>query len=350
MLAQWTRLPRIVSEDLNSIVAYSDSLIVIVGSDGVCIRTEDGGASWKIHDIPSGPTLLDAMIKPNGSIIAVGNAVVYESLDSGKTWISLIADNGQDRSWANGLLHVRVMNDSLVYSVGVNGLFKSTNGGRAWSVVPTSANKHKDMEWITDSMGYVVGGAGMILRTRDAGASWEKVGRGVSASELEDVFFINADTGIVTGGNYEGVVVVTTDGGDTWSTVREQKYGRIWNVSYSGKLWWMTVGDTPGQAEATADVVSPVWDAHVIPDGITDYHWFADGVGIACSHQGYVYTIRNHGIPDIVSVGTDYKSQPNNSNAQYELYDLIGRRCSDDATGAILQFDRKSAKTNLIYR
>ena len=73
--------------------------------------------------------------------------------------------------------------------------------------------------FVDPDLGYSCGTNGTILKTTDGGINWELLNSGTTLP-LGDVHFINADTGFVTGGtwNGEGVVLRTIDGGDTWST------------------------------------------------------------------------------------------------------------------------------------
>jgi len=244
-ISQWYALPRIVSDNLTCILSYDTSIIVVIGADGVCLRSLDGGDTWNITDIPGRPALGDAQQFPNGDIIAVGHRAVYGSSDSGVTWRDIYETDNPNQTWYNGLRSVAVINDSLVWSIAGNGLFRSKNAGRTWEYVPTSTYGLRGMDWVGDSLGFIVGQSGLIMRTKDGGSSWEKVGRGLTNSYLQEAYFINADSGVVTGGHYDGVILTTTNGGDSWKVVLEQSYGRIWNVSYSGEQWWVTTSDAP---------------------------------------------------------------------------------------------------------
>lgn len=68
--------------------------------------------------------------------------------------------------------------------------------------------------WFTDvNTGYAVGYNGTILKTTDAGLSWQPLSSGVNTS-LFSVSFSNATTGIVCGAN--GVILKTSNAGLTW--------------------------------------------------------------------------------------------------------------------------------------
>ncbi len=56
-----------------------------------------------------------------------------------------------------------------------------------------------------------------LVVTNYSYAQWAKIASGTT-SDLSGVYFLNADTGFVTGGGYSSPIVIlkTTDGGDTW--------------------------------------------------------------------------------------------------------------------------------------
>ena len=72
--------------------------------------------------------------------------------------------------------------------------------------------------------GWVVGDAGTILHTGDAGQTWTQQTSGTSG-DLYDVAFVSTAVGWVVGD--DGVILHTTDGGATWEP---QTSGTIWGL------------------------------------------------------------------------------------------------------------------------
>ena len=115
------------------------------------------------------------------------------------------------------MLDVALAGDRLV-AVGERGhILISDDNGTTWSQaeVPTRAML-TGVDFVDDALGFAVGHDAVILRTRDAGDSWEQVH---FAPEEEtpflDVWFETADRGFAAGAY--GYFFVTTDGGDSWS-------------------------------------------------------------------------------------------------------------------------------------
>ncbi len=102
-----------------------------------------------------------------------------------------------------------------------------------------------DVFFVDGNSGWVVGDRGVILHTRDGGASWQLQRSGAVCS-LRGVWFRDDKTGWVVGGQglpysaaSAGLILGTLDGGETWSPLSWQQYPRLLGVqSSSAKLGW----------------------------------------------------------------------------------------------------------------
>ena len=74
----------------------------------------------------------------------------------------------------------------------------------------TSLNSIK---FVNDSIGWSVGNGGVIIKTTDGGETWSTQNSGTS-SDLKSVFFNDQYAGYAVGKN--GTVIRTTDGGSNW--------------------------------------------------------------------------------------------------------------------------------------
>ncbi|MGB7346551.1 MAG: hypothetical protein WBD20_20185 [Pirellulaceae bacterium] len=87
------------------------------------------------------------------------------------------------------------------------------------------------------TIGLAVGDHGTLLRSEDAGATWQIKDSGVEC-RLDDVIWINTNRAIAVGGAYDrvtgisrGVVIGSNDGGQTWSRARDQELPRLRTVA-----------------------------------------------------------------------------------------------------------------------
>ena len=88
-----------------------------------------------------------------------------------------------------------------------------------------------------DTIGYAVGDNGAMIKTIDAGDNWTTFNTGIT-KDITDVKFINQDTGYIctegeyaSGGNLSAQILVTYDGGATWSSIFSDLYYSFYKIS-----------------------------------------------------------------------------------------------------------------------
>ena len=86
--------------------------------------------------------------------------------------------------------------------------------------------------YLLDSgVGYSVGDSGTILKSTDAGMTWNALTSGTTKA-LYDVYFFNDAEGVAVGDS--GLILRTTDGGANWATVASGVRDGLRSVSFSG--------------------------------------------------------------------------------------------------------------------
>lgn len=129
------------------------------------------------------------------------------------------------------LLDIAAAGDRLV-AVGDHGdIVVSTDQGRSWrqSLAPTQALL-TGVCFVDGRQGWAVGHRGVILRTTDGGDTWERQDDSRHDADVYlDVLFLDATRGFVVGAY--GKFLVTADGGRTWTPghpiADEVHYNRI---------------------------------------------------------------------------------------------------------------------------
>lgn len=90
-----------------------------------------------------------------------------------------------------------------------------------WELTPTgSQSRFRGLAAVSDTVAWVGGSAGQVLRTTDAGRTWQNVSPpGASALQFRDVEAFDADRAVVLsiGEGEDSRVYRTTDGGKTWT-------------------------------------------------------------------------------------------------------------------------------------
>src|SRR6266567_522356 len=101
-----------------------------------------------------------------------------------------------------------------------------------WSAANSGTNNNLNGGYLLDSgVGFVVGDAGTIVKTTDAGMTWSPLTSG-TMNALHDVYFFDATQGIAVG--EQGLILRTTDGGAGWQDVDSGVEDTLRSVSFSG--------------------------------------------------------------------------------------------------------------------
>jgi photosystem II stability/assembly factor-like uncharacterized protein len=194
----------------------------VAGALGTLIVTGDGGKTWKGSVIDAG-NLNDIQFtdRSNGWVVGKDGAM-YHTADGGGQWMKVAASGFPvDEDF----FKIAFFGETLGYVLGYGGVYKTEDGGSSWvnnwlPVIPYRGAW--GMSFVDDRTGYLLGSRytepdpSILYRTVNGGASWTAV-VGSKASVLRTVLticFVDGTTGWAGG----GVIMKTTDGGETWTT------------------------------------------------------------------------------------------------------------------------------------
>ncbi len=254
----WTQINTTVSSDLTALHFLDGQHGFAVGgetwSEALALETQDGGQTWQEETI--GPKQIYALtFDPQGVGYAVGNdGLLYVKDANERNWEIQrlarwdshqgVAVSGQEAIVVSGIAYAggviqRIFADyssvvldtfenelsavyysdsQTVHVVGYGLILRSTNGGDDWEVSPEQGDFFRDVYFPTPQVGYIVGYAGSILKTTDAGENWEWLRRGdallVNNKFFRAVHFADTERGYVVGD--KGLFWRTLDGGETW--------------------------------------------------------------------------------------------------------------------------------------
>src|SRR6476660_2627290 len=110
--------------------------------------------------------------------------------------------------------------------------FSSVTVFGQWSAANSGTTNNLNGVYLLDSgIAFVVGDAGTILKTTDAGMTWSPLTSGTT-NALYDVYFVDATQGVAVG--EQGLILRTTDGGAGWQGVTSGVTDTLRSVSFSG--------------------------------------------------------------------------------------------------------------------
>lgn len=256
---------------------------------GVLLTTDDGGATWSEANPPNSARLYGVACPPGGpspravvcgldgvlwTVDAAGVVVRSHELGLGQSawlavatvhpwgvpWVAGSADGkafvatpGAAANWlarriptaaTGGSIGIRALTfvtPNLGFASGPSGLLLRTrDAGNTWQRCKIATDAWlKGMSFVDERTGFAVGGPAVVLRTDDGGASWRELPTPVSG-KFNGVAFLDPDRGYVIEAG--GTLCWTRDGGRSWGmTALEHELTSIWRAADSDL--WITCGD-----------------------------------------------------------------------------------------------------------
>jgi photosystem II stability/assembly factor-like uncharacterized protein len=294
--AQWSPQVSQTAARLRGVSAVSDSVAWASGENGACLRTTDGGKSWKILKVPGAESLdfrdVDAFDANSAYLLSIGEGErsrIYKTIDGGAQW-TLQFTNRNPKAFFDAMAFWDART-GIAVSDPVDGSFvivKTTDAGATWQQIPSEripraiegeaafaasgtcvTVQGRDLAWFATG-----GGAARVFRSTDRGNTWAvsttPIKAGSPSTGLFSIAFADARNGIVVGGDYRKEqeasdnAAVTIDGGKTWKL--------------SGSLGGFRSGVrfVPGSSSRAAIAVGPSGSDYSDDGGIT---WRSLGPG-----------------------------------------------------------------------
>ncbi|HEY6172632.1 MAG TPA: YCF48-related protein [Candidatus Kapabacteria bacterium] len=201
----------------NDVVMLSSQKILVACDRRAVYKTTNGGTTWANAE-PFGTASLKSISfaadLKNGVIVG-SNGIIMRTYNGADSWEVVF-----DRVVSDpvGLNSVYAIDSMTVVAAGSAGLIvRTTDGGKVWKEVPTTiTGSLYDIDFQTPLVGTAVGDYGTILRTHDAGKTWVPQPSNSSA-DLRGVDFLDTSNGVACGS--KGIVLMTQNGGSTWFNI-----------------------------------------------------------------------------------------------------------------------------------
>ncbi len=191
---------------------------------GQVLKTTDGGDTWLITaDGDFGRLTSVFFTDVNTGYMVCGYGKIYKTTDGGYLWDTLAV------SYDNYLSEIVFVNSNTGFIAGQssNGIILKTNdAGTTWQTVYEGSSPVRGIHFIDENIGYGILYSS-ILKTINGGMSWTETP--INQSIILDVFFLNQDIGYVCG--YMGLHK-TTDGGETWTELPGPWMGHLINIFF----------------------------------------------------------------------------------------------------------------------
>lgn len=153
-----------------------------------------------------------------------------------------------DHSHTLGIFSVSFSDRSNGWLVTPAQLRRTSNGGHSWIDTRSREDEtYLDMTWVDGRTGWIVGSqnkngtrSALILRTIDAGISWQEQ-RVEGAQRLTSITFSGRNLGWVAG---VGVIANTTDAGETWAVQYTGSESILWSIANLDSQRAFAVGES----------------------------------------------------------------------------------------------------------
>ncbi|MBL0050604.1 MAG: T9SS type A sorting domain-containing protein [Bacteroidetes bacterium] len=181
-------------------------------------------SQWNNLSVNSTQFLYGAYFLNNDTGFVFGDGVVFKTNDGGINW------NSPALAITSKFTAMTFINTNIGFLIGSAGkILKTTDGGNNWLLQNSPTNQLLYALDFVDSLnGIIVGDYAIILKTNDGGINWFQLPKsllfGDSIYELRTVQFINDTVAYAGGGpsyGSTGILIKTTDAGNTWNTVFE---------------------------------------------------------------------------------------------------------------------------------
>jgi len=318
--SQWQTQSSGTTARLRGVSAVSPTVAWASGSDGVCLKTTDGGANWEAATVPGAEALdfrdVEAFDADTAYLLSIGEGErsrIYKTTDGGKRW-RLQFTNRNPKAFFDALAFWDA-DRGVAVSDSVDGRFviiKTTDGGANWNEIPPEKlppalagegafaasgtcviTEGKNNVWIGTT-------AARVLRSTDGGDTWRvattPIPSGQPSAGIFSIAFRDARNGVIVGGDYkkEGEardnVATTSDGGLTWNLVKGPLPGGFRSaVAYTPGAA-MLVATGPSGSDYSLD-----GGASWAPVGGAGYHAISfarSGAGWAVGEGGRIAGIR----------------------------------------------------------
>ena len=189
-----------------------------LGNNECILRTTNGGLNWTIVSNYNGgplPRNLNDIYFPTASIgFAVGsNGRILKSTNGGSTWSALTSGTTVE------MKSVFFTSATTGFAVGDDRILKTTNGGTSWSQTSYSGSSFNSVVFADALNGYAADG-NLIRKTINGGNSWQ-----ISDPHINNgLTSIYADTSGIVYACGAGIILKSSNAGTYWETQSPSGY------------------------------------------------------------------------------------------------------------------------------
>ncbi len=272
-----------------------------VGDSGTIVHTSDGGNTWQLQNSTIDVFIEDVFFLNKRLGWAIANdyffrgTIILKTTNGGALWTS---SRYPDTTFV--LYTVNFLDSLNGYLAGFSGvILKTTDAGASWNlaVIDTNLTSHfpiRRLAFLNPQMGVACGGqidiTAVVWQTTNSGYNWKALS--VAPEPLLDIIFLDTVRALSTGGDFEyGLNIVRSyDGGKEWDYENPGYFGIGQRLAFRTDCEvWIPLGFSEDIAVSTD--TAHTFEIVPVPDTSAAYDaWFADPThGWAVGTNGAIY-------------------------------------------------------------
>lgn len=247
----WKVIPTGTKQNLNNLFFIHPDTGWVSGWGQVILSTQDGGENIKHGTTQITYTALSLYFhNENRGFFVASRGTIMQTLNGGEEWVSANKSNltavyyydikfsDKKTGWVvGGYPDTYMGTEHEAY------LLKSTDSGNSWQSILNKPIKQvlQSIHFADQKTAWISGTGGLILNTTDGGNTWNTQNTGTNYS-LNQIKFYNKNTGWVVGKN--ATILYTADGGSSWMPAYVNSSQNINSFDIIDSLNLIAVGDS----------------------------------------------------------------------------------------------------------
>ncbi len=191
----------------------------------IFLHAQDIVWQWQ-NPLPQGNTIYDMKLLTDNTLVAVGSrGTVMLSNDGGLQW----EISHEVAGISSALIRLSFPHNEVGFALTREHIIKSVDGGKTWDTVYNAPGIWlNDLSFTSISHGWAVGDEGLVLRTTDGGDTWTDLSWDTSR-QLSSVYFRTESNGWI---GAVGVIFRTNNGGLSWTETSPIFYNTFERIDF----------------------------------------------------------------------------------------------------------------------
>lgn len=228
-----------------------------------------------------------------GSLYNGSTKNIHVTRDGGKSWTDVSSGYTSMR-----FMDIAILNDSVIYMSGNNGIIiRSTDGGLNWTTLTTNVTEQIwGIHFTSAKIGYAVGSNGLILRTLNGGNDWE-----IRPSGTNHLFYkVTVTASGICFASGSNILLRSADGGDSWQSVDffpfEPPADWIRSIQFVNDLTGYACADIGRIYKTTDGGMSWYRLPSITQEPLFELHFLDENFGMVCGFNGTILKTENGGM------------------------------------------------------